>query len=310
MRWQEELASARKIGPSAVSIGVFDGVHLGHQHLLSTLCAEARSRGLHSVVVTFRNHPRLFLNPHHPFPLLTTADERVALLEHQGVEAVLPLTFDAHLARVSAEEFLRALVEQVRMRLLVAGPDFALGYHRQGTLPVVQALGQRLDFSVVVVSPYLLHGRVVSSSAIRQAILEGQVAEAGRMLGRPFALVGIVRPGAGRGRRLGFPTANLAVDSSMAIPANGIYATWAVWGGRRWPSATSIGVRPTFGGGERTIETYILDFQGDLYGQRLRLEFVHRLRDEQAFPTVQALVEQMTRDIATVRALLSTPSPV
>ncbi|GBD11557.1 Riboflavin biosynthesis protein RibF [bacterium HR23] len=310
MRWLDELASSPVEGPSAVTIGVFDGVHLGHRHLFATLRTEAQRRGLHTVALTFRNHPRLFLYPERPFPLLSTPEERMRLIRQQGVEAVIPLTFDADLARVPAQAFLQALVERLKMRLLVAGQDFALGYHRQGTLPVLQALGNQMGFAVVVASPFLLDGRVVSSSAIRQAVLDGRVEEASRMLGRPPALEGTVRAGAGRGRQLGYPTANLEVEPSLAIPANGIYATLAVVDGRRWPSATSIGTRPTFGEGVRTVETYILDFTGDLYGRRLRLEFVRRLRDEQAFPTVQALVEQMARDIAQARSILSNLAPV
>lgn len=310
MRWQDELAAVPSASPSAVTIGVFDGVHLGHQHLFSILRCKAQSQGLRTVAVTFRNHPRLFLYPDRPFPLLTTPQERIHLIRQQGVDTVISLTFDRDLAQTPAEDFLHSLVERLGMRLLVAGQDFALGYHRQGTLPVVQELGKTMGFAVIVVPPFLLGGTVVSSSAIRHAILEGRVEEAARLLGRPPALEGTVRPGAGRGRRLGYPTANLEVEASLAIPANGIYATWAITDGQRWPSATSIGVRPTFGESLRTVETYILGFSGNLYGQRLRLEFVRRLREERAFPSVPALVEQMARDIEEVRAILTTPSSV
>ncbi|MFN3973663.1 MAG: bifunctional riboflavin kinase/FAD synthetase [Dehalococcoidia bacterium] len=310
MHWLDELTSNAVAGPSAVTIGVFDGVHLGHQHLFAVLCAEAQRQALKTVAVTFRNHPRLLLYPDRPFPLITTTEERIRLIQQQGMDAVIPLTFDADLARVPAEEFLLALVARLGMRLLVAGEDFALGYHRQGTLQVVRELGEKIGFAVAVVPPFLLDGTVVSSSAIRQAILEGRVEEATRLLGRPPALEGTVRPGIGRGRQLGYPTANLEVDAGLAIPANGIYATWTLLEGKRWPSATSIGVRPTFGNSARTIETYILGFNGNLYGQRLRLEFIRRLREERAFPSVQALVEQMGRDIEEARSILTTPSRV
>lgn len=310
MRWLDELTSNPLAGSSAVTIGVFDGVHLGHQHLFSVLRAEAQRQGLKTVAVTFRNHPRLFLYPDRPFPLLTTPEERIRLIRQQAVDSVIPLTFDADLARVPAEEFLHALVARLGMRLLVAGQDFALGYHREGTLSVVRELGEKMGFTVTVVPPFLLDGAVVSSSAIRRAVLEGRVEEATRLLGRPPALEGTVRPGVGRGRQLGYPTANLEVDAGLAIPANGIYATWTLLEGKRWPSATSIGVRPTFGESARTIETYILGFSGNLYGQRLRLEFVRRLRDERAFPSIQALVEQMRRDIEEARSILTSPSPV
>jgi len=306
MDWREELALTPP-SPSAVAIGVFDGVHLGHQHLLGVLRAQAQRQGLRSVILTFRNHPRLSLYPDQPFPLLLPPDERLRLLR-QEAEALIALTFNDALARVPARAFLQALVERLSMRILVAGEDLAIGHRREGTVPVLRALGQEMGFSLCIVPPFTVDGVVVSSSAIRRAVLEGRVEEAGRLLGRPPMLEGVVCPGAGRGRLLGYPTANLEVDPSLAIPANGIYATWALVQGERWPSVTSIGVRPTFGEGVRTVETHLLDFTGDLYGQRLRLEVVRRLRDERAFPSIAALVEQIARDVEHTRALLATPA--
>ncbi|MBI4234359.1 MAG: bifunctional riboflavin kinase/FAD synthetase [Chloroflexi bacterium] len=314
MQAYQELSRVRPAGPAVATIGVFDGVHLGHQHLLKRLREEARRQGCPSVVVTFRNHPRMVLRPETKLSYLMAPEDRLRLLKAQGVDVVAPITFDLDLSRLSARAFVALLKETLLLQALVTGPDFALGHQREGTTPVLEALGRELGFSVHQVSPLVVQGLTVSSTAIRQALAQGDVAKVSFMLGRDYALEGVVGRGEGRGRRLGFPTANLQVEPSRALPADGIYATWACVNGVAHKSATSIGVRPTFGAGERTVETYILDFHEDIYGHPMRLAFASRLRDELRFDTAEALVAQMHQDIAQARVALAarptaTPSP-
>ncbi|MBI4201228.1 MAG: bifunctional riboflavin kinase/FAD synthetase [Chloroflexi bacterium] len=303
---EDELARAAAPGDAYLSIGVFDGVHSGHRHLLALLKREAARADCIPAVVTFRNHPRAVLNPGLAISSLTTLEERICLLREIGVEVVVPVTFTQEVSLLAASQFVALLQGHMRMRGLVVGPDFALGHNREGTPEVLRALGTNMGFTVTVADAYTRAGSRVSSSAIRNALAQGEVATASRLLGRHYALTGEVVHGAGRGgRMLGYPTANLAVDNYMALPADSIYATWAYVDGRRYQAATSIGVRPTFGAGERTIEAFLLDFHGDLYGKRLRLEFVKRLRDETRFDSAEALRRQMEADVEETRRVLT-----
>lgn len=307
MKAREELSRLPPRSPSIVTIGVFDGVHLGHRHLLGGLKAEARRLDLRSVAVTFTNSPATVLRPQDPgVPLLSRPQERVELLREQGVDLVVPLTFDLELSYLSAAEFLAMLHESLDMHGMVMGPKFAMGHGREvRTLPALRELGEAMRFSVTGVEPLEMDGRPVSSTAVRKALALGDVEEAARLLGRHFALQGRVTTGQRRGRSLGFPTANLEMEPFMALPADGIYATWALIGDEKRASATNIGVRPTFGPGERIVEAHILDFNGDLYGQEVRLEFVARLREERRFESPEALVEQMRQDVAHAQSALA-----
>lgn len=305
MKVYQELAPVNTPQGFAVTIGVFDGVHLGHQHLFQQLKQAAREHGCGTAVVTFRNHPDMVLHTKSPVRYLTTLEERVRLLQKQGIDLVVPITFDKDLSRLRAREFVALLQERLRLRCLVVGPDFALGHRREGDIAALQAIGKEQGFRVDIAEPLVLLGQVVSSTAIRQALAEGEVELAASMLGRPFGLEGAVGRGAGRGQGLGFPTANLELDADLALPRYGIYATWTEVNNTRLPSATSVGVRPTFDGSRCLVETHILDFQGDLYRRRIRLEFVRRLRDEIRFDSVEALVRQMREDVNQTRTLLS-----
>ena len=310
MNAREELARLPPRQPSIVTIGVFDGVHLGHQHLLSALQSEGRRQGLRSVAVVFTNNPRRVLQPGGPDVLsLSRPRERLELIQRQ-VDLVVPLTFDLELSHLRAAEFLSMLHESLDMHGMVMGPKFAIGHGREvRTLPALQGLGDAMGFTVTGVEPLLADGSPASSTAVRAALAGGHVARAGRLLGRPHALEGRVVAGDGRGRVLGFPTANLELEQYLALPADGIYATWA-WAGReKHASATSIGVRPTFGAGDRTVETYVLDFSGDLYGMEVRLEFVTRLREERRFSSQDALVAQMHEDVVQAREALAAGVP-
>lgn len=306
MQAREELSRIKPNADTVAAIGVFDGVHLGHQYLLRELRRIASQANVKSLVITFINHPRTVLRPDLPTAYLSSLERRLALLRAQGVDFVAPVTFDEPLSRMRAREFLDLLQKTVRVHGLVVGPDFAVGYQREGTVPVLRTLGQELGISVTALEPLTVGEGTVSSTAVRTALTEGSTVAVARMLGRAFCLDGKVTHGDRRGTALGFPTANLAVAKDMALPRDGIYATWALLKGMRYPSATSIGVRPTFGQGlARTVETFILDYRsGELYGQPVILEFADRLRDEQRFESAEALVAQMHRDVAQARAAL------
>ena len=305
MKIIDQLQKHRPAGDSALTIGVFDGVHRGHQHLLTRLKAEAERRGLTSVVITFADHPRGVLHPGATPALLTGIDERVALLEETGVDLVIPVSFDTALSRLTAREFAGLLREHVRMTGLVVGPDFAMGHRREGDGTTLAALGQEMGFFVEMVEPLRAgEGTVVRSTAVREAIAQGDMASATSMLGRDYSLAGIVVKGHGRGSGLGFATANLKVPDGAMVPRDGIYAAWASVDAGRYMAATSIGFSPTFSGSGHSIEAHLMDFEGDLYGGRVRLEFVRRLRDELKFDTVEGLQQQVDHDIDETKAAL------
>lgn len=310
MTIHEQLSKVSPSGDTALTIGIFDGVHLGHQQLLQRLKSMATREGLLPGVLTFSNHPRLVLRPGVKLQYLTTIEERLGLLRDQGISPLVVVDFDIELSLLKAREFVALLSGHLRMRGLVVGPDFALGHQREGDVPTLTRLGKELGFWVEPVEPAVLGDSVIRSSAIRARVSEGDVENAGRMLGRWYSFTGLVVEGDRRGRKLGFPTANLSLDPNRVIPSDGIYATWAIADGRRHQAATSIGVRPTFGTSQRTVEAFILDFEGDLYGKPLTLEFASRLREEQAFDTAEDLVDQMKVDVERTRAVLSSPPVV
>ena len=299
-----ELAQASTDRDSVLTIGVFDGVHRGHAQIISRLVREAADTDRLAGVVTFSNHPASVLRPDFNPQYLTRLEERVHLIGNLGVDFVVPVTFDAELSRLSATDFATRLQHALRMRGLVVGPDFGMGHKREGTGETLNKLGDEMGFSVTTVELLQDGDRAVKSSAIRKAVADGDIIVAASMLGRNFALTGTVVKGVGRGKTLGFPTANLGVPQGMALPEDGIYATWVHLGDQRYMAAASIGTRPTFDEVGRTIEAFILDFEGDLYDRELRLEFVRRLRDEVKYDTVEALQEQVDRDVDETRAIL------
>jgi len=295
---------------SAVTVGVFDGVHRGHVHLARALIERADMAGLRSVVVTFRNHPLSVLRPDFEPMYLCTVESRIEMLNDTGVDAVVAATFDAELATLPAEDFVKLLCDRLNMKALVVGPDFALGRGREGDIGFLRDMAVEAGFEVEVVSPLDDDGVRVGSTAVRKALSDGDVSGAAELLGRNFTLTGTVVRGVGRGGPLGFPTANLETPGGLAVPGNGIYAVWAHVSdggeGRRLACATSIGVNPTFEETARTIEAFVLDYDGDLYGAELTLEFVRRLRDEERFDSVEALQRQVDRDVSATRAILET----
>jgi riboflavin kinase/FMN adenylyltransferase len=303
-RLAEELAELRPAPETVVTIGVFDGVHLGHQHVVRRTVERARKTGRAPVGITFYPHPLQVHRPEAAPKLIIPFAERVRLLESLGLVRVVPMAYSPELARLSAAEYLSLLVEALGMRELVVGPDFTVGRNREGTVPVLARLGSELGFTLTVVDLLALEARV-SSSTIRALISAGEVEQAAVLLGRPVTVWGRVVAGAGRGRQLGFPTANLSTEPEVLLPADGVYAAWAEVRAVRYPAAVSIGVRPTFGPGPRLVEAYLLDFAGNIYGENVKLELIKWLRPELAFSTAAALIEQMRRDAEQVRELLT-----
>ena len=305
MKIESELTQVEPDRDSVLTVGVFDGVHLGHRHLLSQVASRAREARHLAGVVTLRNHPASVLRPDFRPAYLTGLQERLRLIQEVGVDFVVPVTFDQELSKLRASDFSGLLHRQLRMKGLVVGPDFALGYKREGDANALTEIGRGMGFYVDVVEPLTEGDRPIRSTSVREALLAGDARRVADLLGRRFALEGTVVRGEGRGANLGFPTANLSLPDGMAMPADGIYATWALVGEQRHMAATSIGTRPTFGEGDRTVEAFILDFEGDLYGRELRLEFEQRLRDEVRYDSASSLREQMQIDVAQTKAILS-----
>ncbi len=304
MQVEEELAELSPGKDMLLTIGVFDGVHLGHKYLISQLTEYARQQNLLSGVVTFRQHPREVLSPQTKLPYLTNLAEKVSLLKNEGVDAVITLSFTGELAQLSAGQFVSLLKKYLRMRSLIIGPDFAVGRDREGNADTLRKLGQDMSFSVTVIPPVRVNGEMVSSTAIRDALADGDMKKVVSLIGHSFSLQGRVTTGAGRGSELGFPTTNLDIDPKQALPAEGVYATWAHIDDKAYQSMTNIGRRPTFGGNGRTVETYILNYQGNLYGRELKIDIVERLRGEKRFDTVEELKKQIAEDIKQGRAIL------
>ena len=294
-------------GPAtALTIGVLDGVHRGHQALLGRLRDEARKRALSPGVVTLHPHPITVLRPEIAPSYLTGLEDRMELMREAGADWVIPLTFTSEVSEITAEELARAFFELVRMRLMVLGPDAAFG--RGGprdTAARMSALGHELGFEVVQVEPLMHDHERYSSTAVRNALAAGEMERVSALLGRDYRLAGPVVHGFERGRTIGFPTANISLAADRALPALGVYATRATVAGKTYTGATNIGRRPTFDLGHISIETHLLDFEGDIYGERMALDIVHRLRAEVAFGNVDDLKAQIALDVEEARRTLS-----
>jgi riboflavin kinase/FMN adenylyltransferase len=295
---------------SVVCIGAFDGLHLGHRALVGRAVERARALGVAAVALGFEPLPREFFASAAPPPRLMLPRARIEALRALGCDGVGLLRFNAALAAMDAETFVRTvLVERLRAREVWVGPGFRFGRGRAGDLALLQTLGQTLGFSAQAIGPVLVDDVPVSSTRIRAALAEGAFAQAARLLGRPYAIGGRVVRGQQLGRTLGFPTANLRYGGKTP-PLRGIYATWVHGvGPAPWPSVSSFGTRPTVQGVEPLLEAHLFDFEGDLYGRRIEVEFVAHLRDETTFPDLPALTAQMQRDARQARTLLLQSEP-
>jgi riboflavin kinase/FMN adenylyltransferase len=291
------------ISDAWMTIGSFDGVHLGHQEIIHKITAGANEQGAPAVVVTFHPHPMVVLRDRNDAFYLTTPDERAKILGDLGVDVVFTHEFNKQVATVSAYEFIVKIKTHFGLRQLWVGQDFALGHNREGNVERLKEFGNKLGFSVNTVEPLKLGGQVVSSSLIRNYIRDGAIEKANLLLGRPYFLEGIVIQGDGRGKSIGIPTANLDTGNEKLVPCNGVYSCIAIFDDQRLPAATNIGYRPTFDGSRKRpwVETHILDYQGDLYGKNVNLIFLYHIRGEKKFNDVQELIHQINEDILKTR---------
>lgn len=293
------------ISKPILSMGNFDGIHLGHQALLQRVVQEAKSQGGRSVVLTFEPHPLKILAPERAPRLILAHKDKMRLFQSSGVEVVIIQAFNPTFANVEAEEFVRHyLIDRLKVHKIWVGRDLRFGKGRKGRVEHLIRWGAEGGLKVGIVEPIQLEGAPISSSRIRKLIEQGDVHEVHRFLGRYHFVSGRVAPGHQRGRNLGFPTANI-VTRIEVLPLDGIYATFLQVDGRLWPSVTNVGFNPTFGEGPRTIESYIFDFQEDLYGQQVSLFFIKRIREEKKFPSPDLLVKQMKKDVLSAQEILS-----
>lgn len=299
------LSQMGDIGPAAVTVGVFDGVHLGHQHLISRLTQLAADRSLTPIVIVVHPPPQTVLEGRECWTLLTSPAYRRELLERAGVDNVIPLEFTPQIARISAFEFCEDLVRNLQMRLLVAGPDFALGYRREGDMSRLAEIGHSLGFQVQPIEYFNLPERPISSSEIRAALELGHISDANAMIGRKFEIDGQVAEGEKRGRLLGFPTANIVPDRLQFLPRDGVYAVIARCNAQSYGGVANLGVRPTFGANARLLEVHLFDFAGDIYGERFDVAFVDSIRGERQFAGVEELRSQIAVDVEAARRILT-----
>jgi riboflavin kinase / FMN adenylyltransferase len=307
------LAAVRTDG-AVVTIGAYDGVHLGHQAVLRLVRELAGARGFEAALVTFDRHPAEVVRPESAPRLLTTLDQRLELLDATGdLDLCWVLTFDEARSKEAAEDFVReVLVDGIGARLVVVGADFHFGHRRGGNVPLLERMGAELGFEVLGLGLVAVEGDATavpySSTRIRELLAKGDVAEAARLLGRPHEVRGVVERGDQRGaEHLGMPTANLTVPERICLPADGVYAgTFVAEDGVERPAAISVGTRPTFyADGEVLVEAYVLDFDGDLYGQRVKVRFREWVRGQERFDSTEALVEQMNADVEATRRILA-----
>jgi riboflavin kinase / FMN adenylyltransferase len=283
--------------PTVLTLGVFDGLHLGHQQIVQTVIERAKAVGAVSTAITFDPHPRAVLHPESAPPLLQTLDQRLTALEFLGIEQTIVIRFDLEFAGTEAETFLREVIfDRLQAREVYLGRGFAFGKGRAGNIELLKKISTELGFFADEVGEVRLRGQRISSSKIRELLAEGKVNRARAMLGRPYGVEGQIIRGNRRGHTIGFPTANLQPQNRV-IPRTGVYVTATLIGDTWRRSITNVGVRPTFGAdNEPSVETYLFDFDGDLYGDVLRVRFLHRLRDEKKFSGIDELKAQIDRD--------------
>ncbi len=290
--------------PVVLTIGKFDGVHLGHQRLIGTALERAHSQGAVSAVLTFDPHPDTVIRPDTPVRLLTTLEERSELIAALGPDFLIIVPFNRETMSTPAYDYMRRITAALPLRELWVGEGFALGRKREGDVPRLAEIGEELGYTVGTVAPVQMGGERVNSSRVRRLLSEGAVSEIIPLLGRPFSLRGKVQQGDRRGRTIGFPTANLAYTEQRALPADGVYACHVYLSKTPLPAVTNVGMRPTFDGLQRTVETHLLDWSGDLYGKNLCVEFLHYLRGERKFSGVEELKAQIAQDAEQARGLL------
>ena len=298
LKTRKELRETATAGKHAISIGVFDGVHKGHLALVNKMLSEGNTRGLSGGVVTFYPHPVAVIRPDIEFTYLTSLQNRIELLQTVGVEFVSVLEFDEQLQRVSAKTFCEMLVEEAQMELLVVGKDFKLGRNGEGDIKILENIGLELGFEVISVPLVQESTSKVSSTRIREALNSGSMEEVGSLMGHRYQLDGTVILGDQRGRTIGFPTLNVDIEKDRLIPPNGVYITETFIKNEKYASVTNIGSRPTFTiDSKNHLETHLLDFNEDVYGEHATVEFISRLRNERKFNSGEELVQQIKNDV-------------
>ncbi len=291
--------------PSVITVGNFDGLHVGHQRILRAVVERARRDGLLAAAITFDPHPLQVLRPESAPLLITTIAQRLKSFEQFGLDAALVLKFDAALSQLTPEEFVTQIIQQtVHARFVLVGANFRFGHRHAGDVAMLEKLGPQHGFTVEIVPPVELQGAPVSSTRVRESVKQGHVEETEKLLGRSFALTGEIVPGAGRGGKIVFPTLNLAPDQGL-LPAQGVYATETILAGKKYQSVTNIGTRPTFNGTSITVESHLLDFDEYIRKGRMEVAFLARLRSETKFAGAAQLRAQIQRDIEAARSFFA-----
>jgi riboflavin kinase/FMN adenylyltransferase len=290
-----------------LTIGTFDGVHQGHQEIVQKLAEGAHQVGAQSVVLTFYPHPAIVLGKRQDPFYLTTPEERADLLGEYGADVVITFPFTPEISTTSAHDFVSLLKSHIGMSHLIVGPDFALGRDRGGNTTTLAELGEEFDFTLSTISPVEIDGEVVSSSRIRKALSRGDLELVNKLLGRLYYIKGQVVPGDGRGKSIGIPTANLSIWLERALPKSGVYVSQSTINGHTFGSVTNVGVRPTFKTGieQLQVETHLFNFEDQIYGQDIQLNFISYLRDEKQFPSIETLVDQINLDVTEAKRILS-----
>jgi len=301
---EEDVLSPDPIQSTVLTFGVFDGVHVAHQIVIKRVVDRAKALNIDSVVISFDPHPALSISGKAPL-VITNTPEKIELLKKQGIDRVIVEDFNEQFAQLSPQEFVNGiLVNRFHVREVVVGYDCAFGKDKIGDRWLLKELGQEYGFGVYVVEPYRLSGVIVSSTRIRTAILEGDLELTSKLLGRPYSISGLVVSGKGIGREIGYATANLQIPEQVLPPA-GVYAVWVYVGETQFDGILNMGIQPTFGGDEFRIEVHLLRFKGSLYGQKIKMSFVKKIRNEKAFAGPEELADQIRRDEATARKILS-----
>jgi riboflavin kinase/FMN adenylyltransferase len=290
-----------------LTIGTFDGVHQGHQEIVQKLAEGAHQSGAQSVVLTFYPHPAIVLGKRQDPFYLTTPEERAALLGEFGADVVITHPFTPDISTINARDFVSLLKSHIGMRRLIVGPDFAMGRDREGNANTLKELGEDFNYTLSTISPVEIDGEVVSSSRIRAALSRGDLELVNKLLDRPYFIHGQVVPGDGRGKTIGVPTANLSFWLERAWPKSGVYVSQSTINGHTFGSVTNVGIRPTFKSPveQLQVETHLFNFEDQIYGQEIKLKFISYLRDEQRFPSIDALVNQINLDVSEAKRILS-----
>ena len=286
---------------TAIALGNFDGIHIGHQQLIKTMISKSKELGIKSSLLLFKSHTKAIIDKNKP-SMITNNQQKFKIAEELGIDIVYLLDFDDKIMRLSGEEFVRdIIIDKMNGKLLVVGFDYRFGHKASGNSDYLIELGKKYDIDVVVLDPIYKDNQVVSSSIVRELITDGNMLEASNILGRAYSIIGKVIPGKNRGNKLGFPTANIKPIDNYVIPKNGVYMTNTIIDNKRYVSATNIGYNPTFDEDILKIETYILDFEGNIYGKTLEIEFIDFLRNDIKFQSKEALIEQMKIDIEIIK---------